>query len=293
MRPVEFPLQLKAYAERVDQRLETLLPPPSASPVELAEAMRYSALAPGKRLRPALALAAAEAVGRGTSDAVLDAACAIEMVHAFSLIHDDLPAIDNDDLRRGRPTCHVVYGEAVAILAGDALFSLAFATMANLAVEPARVVEAMRCLTRATNRLVAGETLDVLSEGKPIDAATLVQIHSEKTGALIAAATEIGGIAGGGSPEQTAALRTYGERVGLAFQIADDILNETGTPEQLGKAAGSDRERQKATYPALYGLDASRTAALRAADEGIAALAALPEGAFLKELARFSVARLT
>lgn len=285
-------MQLKAYAECVDQRFEELLPPPSFVPAELREAMRYSALAPGKRLRPALAMAAAAALGEITPP-VVDAACAIEMVHAFSLIHDDLPAIDNDNLRRGRPTCHVVYGEAVAILAGDALFSLAFSTLADIRLDAVRVVAAMRVLTQAANRLVAGETLDVLSEGKPVDAETLVQIHTEKTGALIAASTEIGGIVGGGSPEQIAALRTYGERVGLAFQIADDILNETGTPEQLGKASGSDRERQKATYPALYGLDKSRKAALDAAAEGVAVLEAVPAKDFLVELAKFSVSRLT
>lgn len=289
---MEFPVQLKAYAECVDQRLEELLPPVSFVPAELREAMRYSALAPGKRLRPALAMAAAEALGEITPP-VVEAACAIEMVHAFSLIHDDLPAIDNDDLRRGRPTCHVVYGEAVAILAGDALFSLAFSTLAEIQMDAVRVVAAMKVLTQAANRLVAGETLDVLSEGKAVDPDTLAQIHTEKTGALIAAATEIGGIVGGGTPEQIAALRTYGERVGLAFQIADDILNETGTPEQLGKASGSDRERQKATYPALYGLDKSRKAALEAAAEGVAVLASLPRREFLEELARFSVARLT
>lgn len=292
MEGVKFPVQLKAYAECVDRRLEELLPPPSFVPSELGEAMRYSALAPGKRLRPALAMAAADALG-GITPPVVDAACAIEMVHAFSLIHDDLPAIDNDELRRGRPTCHVVYGEAVAILAGDALFSLAFSTLANIETDATRVVAAVRSLTQAANRLVAGETLDVLSEGKPVDPATLVQIHSEKTGALIASSTEIGGIVGGGSPPQIAALRTYGEKVGLAFQIADDILNETGTPEQLGKASGSDRERQKATYPALYGLEASRKAALEAANEGIAVLEAVPNREFLVELARFSVARLT
>ena len=292
MAGVELPLQLKAYAESVDQRLERLLPSPSSPPAELREAMRYSALAPGKRLRPALAMAAAESLGEAC-DAVLNAACAIEMIHAFSLIHDDLPAIDNDALRRGRPTCHVVYGEAVAILAGDALFSFAFSTMAGLDAEPARVVAAMRSLTLATDRLVAGETLDVLSEGRPVEAETLLRIHSEKTGALIAAATEIGGIVGGGSPEAVEALRVYGEQVGLAFQIADDILNETGTAEQLGKAAGSDRERQKATYPALFGLEESRLAARRAANEGIEALAAVPQREFLVELARFSVSRLT
>ena len=226
----------------------------------------------------------------------LDAACAIEMVHCFSLIHDDLPAIDNDDLRRGSPTCHVKFGEAVAILAGDALFSLAFDTLANMVGDSARVLKSIAALTRATGSdgLVAGETLDVLSEGKPADRETLVAIHTMKTGALIAASCEIGGLLGGASPEQVAALREHGEQVGLAFQIADDVLNETSTAEQLGKAAGSDRERQKMTYPSLYGLDASRQAAINAAKRGIECIGGMPNDTrFLRELAEFSVERLS
>jgi geranylgeranyl diphosphate synthase type II len=257
--------------------------------------MRYSCLAPGKRLRPVVCLASAEAVG-GDPLVALDAACAIEMVHCFSLIHDDLPAIDNDDLRRGAPTCHVKFGEAVAILAGDALFSLAFDTIANMAGDPARILKSIAALTRATGSdgLVAGETMDILSEGKPVDLETLEAIHTMKTGALIAASCEIGGLLGGGTPDQIAGLREYGEQVGLAFQIADDLLNETSTPEQLGKAAGSDRERQKMTYPALYGLEGSRRAALAAAQRGIECVRELPyDTQFLRELAEFSVERLS
>lgn len=289
---VSFPVQLKAHAVRVDARLGELLPETAPPPAELRAAIRYAALAPGKRLRPALTMAASAAVGGRTDGAVLDAACAIEMVHAFSLVHDDLPAIDNDDLRRGRPTCHVVYGEAVAILAGDALFSFAFGTLAGLDAPAAHIVRTIRILSLASNRLVEGETLDILSEGKPVDTETLARIHSEKTGALIAGSCEIGALLGGGTEDQVQALRRYGEDVGLAFQIADDILNETSTPEQLGKSAGSDRARGKATYPALYGIEASRERALAAAEAGIAELSVVPERELLTELARFSVERL-
>lgn len=289
---MEFPLKLKAYAERVDDRLSALLPDADAIPTELHQAMRYSALAPGKRLRPALAMATAEALGK-SSEVVLDAACAIELVHAFSLIHDDLPALDNDALRRGRPTCHVKFGEAVAILAGDALFSFALQVLAAAPAPADRVVRSIRSLTAATNALVEGETVDILSEGKPVEAATLELIHRRKTGALIAASCEIGALMAEGTESQVALLREYGECVGLAFQIADDILNETATPEQLGKAAGSDRERQKATYPALYGLEASRKAALDAVEQGTKCLTGLPDAQLLTELAQFSVSRLS
>jgi len=291
---VAFPVQLKAHAERVDDRLWDLLPPENELPAELHSAMRYACLAPGKRLRPALAMASAQAIGADPLLA-LDAGCAIEMTHAFSLIHDDLPALDNDELRRGVPTCWKVYGEAIAILAGDALFSLAFDTMASLPIDPVRVVKAIRILTLATGShgLVAGETIDILSEGKPIDARTLEIIHAWKTGALIAASCEIGALVAGGSEAQCAALRGYGAEIGLAFQIADDVLNETSTAEQLGKAIGSDRERQKATYPALFGLDESRRLAMAAAQRGIDLIGDLPNPAYLGELAKFSVERLS
>lgn len=292
MPPVEFPLQLKAYADRVDLRLAELLPPPSDPPACLREAMSYSALAPGKRIRPCLTLIAAEAVG-GHMDDALDAACAIEFVHAFSLVHDDLPALDNDDLRRGRPTCHKVYGEAIAILAGDALFALAFDILSGLAITPDRSVKAMRSLSRATGLLVAGETTDIISEGQDVPFEVVQRIHQQKTGALIAAAAEIGGIMGGGDYSQIQALHRYGEFVGLAFQIADDVLNETGTAEQLGKAAGSDRDRKKATYPSVYGVDVSREIAIAAVKSGIDALESIPKRELLAELAHFSVSRLS
>lgn len=290
---MELPLQLKAYAESVDRRLGDLLPNPEAVPTRLSEAIRYSCLAPGKRLRPALVLASCEAVG-GTIEDGMPGACAVEMVHAFSLIHDDLPAIDDDDLRRGQPTCHVKFGEAIAILAGDALFALAFSTIAEAGrrADSGRALRVTDLLSQAAMRLVYGEALDILSEGRPVDKEVLTRIHADKTGALIAVCCAIGGIYGGGSDAQVEGLRTYGAKVGLAFQIVDDILNETSTPEQLGKAAGSDRERQKATFPAIYGLDASQKAALDAAQEGIDALDGIPNREILIQLAEYSVSRL-
>ena len=291
-------LQLKSFTVRVDVRLEALLPSVDLDPRPLFEAMRYAALGPGKRLRPALCLAACAAAG-GDDDAALNPACALEMVHAFSLVHDDLPAIDDDDLRRGRPTAHKAFGEAVAILAGDALFAHAFGTLVapRVGVVPPPTIGARLVaeLARAVGveGVVAGETADVLAEGRSVTAEELEAIHVRKTGALIAASARMGAIAGGAEESAVDALGTYGSRIGLAFQIADDVLNETGTAEQLGKAAGSDRERGKATYPALIGLDASRERALSLADAGIACLKDLPgETSFLRELARYSVERL-
>lgn len=277
----------------IDARLGQLLPPADAPPAELHAAMRYSCLAPGKRLRAAMAIECAKAVG-GSERSALDGACAVEMVHCFSLIHDDLPAIDNDDLRRGRPTCHVQFGEAVAILAGDALFALAYATLGELDAEPMRVVGCLKSLSAAVGSkgLVGGETLDILSEGKPVDENTLVSIHRQKTGALIACACRIGAILGGGTPTEVDALEAYGMEVGLAFQIADDMLNETATPEQLGKAAGSDRERQKATYPALYGLAESKRLAEETCGRALHHLEAIRSPGPLPDLARYAIERL-
>jgi geranylgeranyl diphosphate synthase type II len=292
---VEWQARLKAYADRFDQHLESRLPLVQGRAEPLVAAMRYSVLAPGKRLRPVLCMAGADAVG-GDAEGVLDAACALELVHAFSLIHDDLPAIDNDELRRGRPTCHVQFGEATAILAGDALFALAFELVAGMQVPAERVVRAVQILARASGAdgLVAGEIVDVLTEGKPYDAATLEYIHSRKTGALIAASCEMGALLGGGNPSQVEALEAYGRHLGLAFQIADDILNETGTSDELGKAAGSDRSRGKATYPHLHGLDGAREAAAAAAQRAIHALPeSLNQREFLIGLAEFTVQRKT
>ncbi len=293
--------RLAALASRTDGRLGELLPPADRTPAPLHEAIRYAALGPGKRLRPALVLLAGEACGGSGAappdGAILDAACAVEMVHAFSLVHDDLPALDDDDLRRGRPTCHRAFGEAVAILAGDALFSLAFATIGGLDAPSARVVAVLRELTAATGPegLVGGETIDVLSEGVAVSAETLAEIHAKKTGSLIAASCGIGALLAGASGTETEALREYGRGVGLAFQIADDVLNETSTPEALGKAAASDRERGKATYPALFGVATSREKALALADGAVASLGALSRSEAreaLGALARYAVERL-
>ena len=291
-------VQLKSYAERIDARLQALLPPIENDPSPLFEAMRYAALGPGKRLRPALCLAACLAVG-GDEESALNPACSLEMVHAFSLVHDDLPAIDNDDLRRGRPTAHCAYGEAVAILAGDALFAHAFQMLVvptvGTAPDPAIAARLVAELSRAVGveGVVAGETADILAEGQDVNLATLESIHVRKTGVLISASARMGAIAGGAEETSVEALGRYGSLVGLAFQIADDVLNETSTAEQLGKAAGSDRERGKATYPALMGLDASRKRALALAEEGVACLDGLPgDATFLREMASFSVERL-
>lgn len=284
---------LKAYARIVDARLEALLPTEAREPVELHRAMRYSCLSPGKRLRPALCMQSCVAAGGEAQDG-LDAACAIEMVHAFSLIHDDLPCIDDDDLRRGRPTCHIVFGEAIATLAGDALFALAFDTLARAGYPHERLALALLELTSATGSdgLVGGEAMDVLGEGGPPDPELLRVIHERKTGSLIAAACAIGAVLAGAGPETVAHLRGYGRAIGLAFQIVDDILNETSTVEELGKAAGSDQDRGKLTYPRLFGLEASRHEAERLTAQAIQELEGLgPEAEPLRDLARDALRR--
>lgn len=277
----------------MDSRLDQLLPRETAIPERLHEAMRYSALAPGKRLRPALCMAASQAV-KGKSLDALDAACGVELIHCFSLIHDDLPCIDDDALRRGRPTCHIVFGEAMAVLAGDALFALAFQVVAESEAPAERKDRVIRRLARAAGSggLVGGEVLDVLSEGDVADENLLRVIHERKTGALISAACEIGGILGGGSMEEVAALKEFGEHVGLAFQITDDVLNETGDERMLGKAVGSDRVKQKQTYPAALGLEAAKDAAAGALQRAEDALSVLTGDLTpLRELAEYSAAR--
>jgi geranylgeranyl diphosphate synthase, type II len=246
--------------QAIEQALERWLPQPGGRPRHLAEAMRYATLNGGKRLRPLLCIAAAEAVG-GTMHQVLPTACALELIHAFSLVHDDLPALDNDTLRRGKPTCHVQFGEAMAILAGDALFAHAFLLIAQQAEQclPERVVRVLHLIADATgvDGMVGGQVEDILSEGEPISPDTLAYIHSRKTGALFRAAVLSGAILAGASPEAEQALEAYSRALGLAFQIVDDILNEIGDPARLGKPVGTDRARQKATYPRLYGLEAA------------------------------------
>jgi geranylgeranyl diphosphate synthase type II len=283
---------LARNAARIDRALDTYLPS-VAQGGRLAEAMRYSVTAGGKRLRPHLCLAAAEAVG-GNPEAALPAACALEMIHTYSLIHDDLPAMDNDDLRRGRPTCHIAFDEATAILAGDALLTLAFETAAAHAGEPALSAQVVALLAQAAGPggMVGGQMLDMLAEGRTLGLAELEHLHRLKTGALIEAALACGGLCGGGAPRRVDALRDYGRTIGLAFQVADDILNVEGDPAVMGKAAGTDRERRKSCYPALLGLDQSREFADNLMRQAIATLADFDSGADpLRAIARYVVER--
>ena len=294
-------LDLKSYlrerAALVDAALDRWLPGSTAMPARLHDAMRYSVFAGGKRLRPVLIIAACEAVG-GAPERVLHAACAMEMIHTYSLIHDDLPAMDDDDFRRGRPTNHKVYGEANAILAGDALLTEAFRLLAdpgaNAGIDPAVTLKVIETVARCAGSqgMVGGQVVDMESEGKPIDFATLQYIHTRKTGALFLASIQSGAWLGGGSAEQVAALTRYGETAGLAFQIADDILDIVGDQQELGKDVGSDQARGKATYPALLGLGEARRRAEELRDLAIAALEPLGGNAEpLRAIARYIVDR--
>jgi geranylgeranyl diphosphate synthase, type II len=259
---------LKAYLESrralVEAALDRVLPPETAAPPRIHEAMRYSVLAPGKRLRPILVIAGAEAVG-GRAEDVLDTACALELIHAYSLIHDDLPAMDDDDYRRGRLTNHKVFGEAMAILAGDALLTLAFRLIAHNAarVAPAVVglVVAEVADAAGTDGMVGGQVVDIESEGKVISGEMLDYIHLHKTAALIRVALRVGAVLAGGREEVVDAISRAGGALGLAFQIVDDILDVEGNLAELGKTAGSDERKQKATYPSLHGLPASKARA--------------------------------
>ncbi|PKN32722.1 MAG: hypothetical protein CVU61_16890 [Deltaproteobacteria bacterium HGW-Deltaproteobacteria-19] len=271
---------LKARKELVDSALNRYLPADGPYPPEIYTAMRYSLFAGGKRLRPILCIASAEALG-GLMEDVLPAACALEMIHTYSLIHDDLPAMDNDDIRRGVPTNHKIFGEAVAVLAGDALLTDAFRLLTDpvaiRSVEAARVVRIVHEIATAAGAggMVGGQVVDILSEGRPSDYDTLLYIHSGKTGRMILASLRTGAILADGGEEEMEALSEYGRHIGLAFQISDDILNIEGDPSLLGKVTGSDAARRKVTFPALIGLEESRTMArqsMEAALEGIAGL---------------------
>jgi geranylgeranyl diphosphate synthase type II len=246
----------------VDEALDATLPPDETLPTSVHRAMRYSVMAGGKRLRPILVIGGAEAVG-GKAETVMPTACALELVHTYSLIHDDLPAMDDDDYRRGRLTNHKVFGEAIAILAGDALLTYAFRLIAENAsrvADPGVIREVILEIADAagTGGMVGGQVVDIESEGKVVTAETLEYIHLHKTAALIRASLRVGALLAGGPPADVAAISEAGRSLGLAFQIVDDILDVEGTLAELGKSAGSDERKGKATYPALHGIDASR-----------------------------------
>jgi len=294
-------MDLKKYLDQkreiIDEALNQYLPPETEYPQTIHEAMRYSVFAGGKRLRPILVIAAAEVVG-GRAEEVLPTACGIELIHTFSLIHDDLPAIDNDDYRRGKLTCHKVFGEDMAILAGDGLLTHAFQMLAqnseiktiNKQAMPLVIKEVAGAI--GTLGLIGGQVVDIQSEGKEIDLPRLEYIHTHKTGALIAISLKVGAMLMDAQEEEIEALFQYGKLIGLAFQIVDDILNVEGDEVQLGKPVGSDLRQKKATYPALFGIEESRQKARRLVEEAKKELEIFGEkGEILRLLADFIVER--
>lgn len=281
-------IDLREYQKRVDTELDRLLPPEAAPPETIHRAMRYSLFAGGKRIRPILCLEAARTVG-GAPESVVAAACSLELIHTYSLIHDDLPALDNDDYRRGKLTNHKVFGEAMAILAGDALLTLAFQVLANLdlpAERKTRLVAELASAAGTVGGMIGGQVADLEGEGKPPDALLLETIHRAKTGALLRASLRLGAICAGATDTQYEALSCYGEHIGLAFQIVDDILDVEQSSEALGKTAGKDAQQHKITFPAVYGLDASRHMAEEQCARAHAVLQPFgPAAAGLEELA--------
>ena len=293
-------MKLSAFFEEdriaVDEALERLLPAESAQPLSIHTAMRYSVFAGGKRMRPILCLESARIF---TSDvtAALHPACAIEFIHTYSLIHDDLPALDNDDLRRGKPTCHKKFGEAIAILAGDGLLTLAFETISAAPVPAERRVAMLSEIAGAAgtvNGMVGGQVADIEAERKAVDAKMLEYIHRSKTAALIRASVTAGAHCAGAPPDDVARLRRFGETIGWAFQVTDDILDVEESSAALGKTAGKDLAQQKATYPAMYGLERSHQIARELATKAIDELSPYAErAARLREIADYLVLRRT
>jgi geranylgeranyl diphosphate synthase type II len=288
-------MDLLQHQAQIDQALERLVPPETAYPQTIHRAMRYSLFAGGKRIRPLLCLEAAAAVADAPSG-VETAACALEMIHTYSLIHDDLPALDNDDTRRGKPTCHKVFGEAMAILAGDALLTRAFQIVAELeGVDPTRrtaILRELACGAGTVEGMIGGQVADLEAEGKPVLAEQLHYIHRAKTAAMIRTSVRIGGICAGATSDQLEALSEFGTQIGLAFQIVDDVLDVTESSEGLGKTAGKDARQQKATFPALYGVERSREMARVAEQRALEALAPFGDRADgLRRLARLIVER--
>lgn len=277
------------HGELIEAALRRAVEFDAGCPVQLAEAIRYSLLAPGKRLRPRLALLAAEACGGAVDDA-LPAAVAVEMIHAYSLVHDDLPAMDDDDLRRGRPTCHKQFDEATAILVGDALLTRAFEVLATEIQPPERVARCCAELARAAgaSALVGGQADDLAAEFRQIGLERLQSIHRRKTGALFRASLQLGAIAADATPGQQQALAAYGENLGHAFQIVDDLLDVGGEEDDVGKRLGKDKHRGKVTYPALLGVDESRRRAEQLIAQACLDLETFgPAAASLRELAEY------
>jgi geranylgeranyl diphosphate synthase type II len=294
-------MELKAYLEErrglVNRALEAYLPGVRGPAFRVVQAMHYSLMAGGKRLRPILCLAAAEAVGGDPGEA-LPVACALEMIHTYSLIHDDLPAMDNDDLRRGRPTCHKQFDEATAILAGDGLLTEAFHILGAAAPRyegrEAVLLEIMALLGQAAGYrgMVGGQMLDLMAEGKKITLKELETIHRLKTGALLTAAVRSGALMGGGTRVQVTLLSAYGEKFGLAFQVTDDLLDVEGEAAEMGKSPGMDEKRRKATYPALLGVEESRAWARSLVEAALQDLEPLgPAAGPLAQIAQYLLVR--
>lgn len=293
---------LEADAKCIDQALDRLLPGAGEEPVSIHRAMRHSVFAGGKRLRPALCMEAArmiatrDAAGTGERlEGIEDLGSAIEMLHTYSLIHDDLPALDNDDLRRGKPTCHVAYGEAIAILAGDALQTQAYEVLSGMRCSAAQTVQIVHTIAQATGTaggMIGGQVMDLEGETQKPTAKMVEAIHRAKTGALIRASLVSGGIYAGGIAEDVSRLHEFGSKAGLAFQIVDDVLDVTQSSEQLGKTAGKDVASDKATWPAVYGVEQSRIDAQRLIEEAFSQLEPYGERAEgLKMLAKYLVER--
>src|SRR5271154_345522 len=278
-----------------DAALDHLIPLETEHPVSIHKAMRHSVFAGGKRLRPVLCIEAGRMVDGSLPPGMEELGAALEMLHTYSLIHDDLPALDNDDLRRGRPTCHKVFGEAIAILAGDALQTQAYETLSRLrcpADARVRIIEEIARGTGTVDGMIGGQVVDLEAEHTKPDQQMLEYIHRSKTAALITASVVSGGLFAGASEDAVEKLRTFGKSIGLAFQIVDDVLDVTQTSEQLGKTAGKDTAAEKATYPALFGIDESLKKADTLLDKALSSLESFGAGAeILKSLARFLVER--
>ena len=288
---------LRAGAQATDAALERLIPAADVTPSSIHKAMRHSVFAGGKRLRPILAMEAARTIrgAKGLPEGIEELGAAIEMLHTYSLIHDDLPALDNDDLRRGKPTCHVVYGEAIAILAGDALQTQAYEVLAGLKCPAAATVQIIRLIAEATGTvegMIGGQVLDLEGEGSKPTAESVDAIHRAKTGALIRVSIVTGGIYAGAAAEDVERLTTFGRKAGLAFQIVDDVLDVTQDSAQLGKTAGKDLTSDKATWPAVFGVEASLKDAGRLIEEAFAVLEPYGQAAEgLRTVARYLVER--